>query len=169
MRLITLKQTGDTIVEAMVAVSVVGLVIASSFAIATRSLKSARQSQERGEALKIAESQVESVRSVLGDDSNSNDVHDEASIFCLENGRAQTIGGLRGSIPDLTSPEAQTSLNVATYGPECSEGLYHIAIDGNRVGAIDEHRYQFTVVVRWFGIGESPVEEVRLEYRIYHE
>lgn len=58
-----LKQTGDTIVEVLVALAVTSLVISAAMASARQSLLGSLQSQERSEAMKIAESQLESLRS----------------------------------------------------------------------------------------------------------
>lgn len=58
-----LKQTGDTIVEVLVALAVTSLVISVAMASARQSLLGSLQSQERSEAMKIAESQLESLRS----------------------------------------------------------------------------------------------------------
>lgn len=57
-----LNQVGDTIVEVMIAVVVLSLTIGGAYGIATRSLRAGRQAQERGEALKLAESQLENIK-----------------------------------------------------------------------------------------------------------
>ncbi len=53
------KQRGDTIIEVLLAMSIIGLVLGSAFGIANRGVASGRSAQERTEALKIAESQLE--------------------------------------------------------------------------------------------------------------
>ncbi len=55
-------QRGDTIVEVLICLAIMGMVVASSYAIANRSQVGIRNSQERAEATKLAEMQVERVR-----------------------------------------------------------------------------------------------------------
>ena len=52
-------QRGDTIVEVLIAVAILAFVVTSASATTTRSSSTVRASQERGEALKLAQSQVE--------------------------------------------------------------------------------------------------------------
>lgn len=56
------NQTGDTIIEVLLALAVLGFVIMGSYSIATKSLNGIRIAQERGEALKIAETQTEIIK-----------------------------------------------------------------------------------------------------------
>lgn len=53
---------GDTIIEVMIALAVLGSIIAGGYAIATKSLNGVRVAQERSEALKIAEGQIETLK-----------------------------------------------------------------------------------------------------------
>lgn len=59
MRLRWAKQRGDTIVEVMLAMAVVGMVLGVAYGITNRSVQVGRSAQERSEALKIAETQIE--------------------------------------------------------------------------------------------------------------
>ncbi len=54
-----LKQTGDTIVEVLIAVVVVSVVLVGAYTISNASLRQIRISQERGEAQKIAAGHLE--------------------------------------------------------------------------------------------------------------
>lgn len=53
------SQRGDTIIEVLLAMSIVGMVLGASFGIANRSTQIGQDAQERTEALKLAETQVE--------------------------------------------------------------------------------------------------------------
>ncbi len=57
-----LGSRGDTIVEVLIAVAVVGVVLTGAYASARSSLNAVRASQERAEALKIAEGQLEMLK-----------------------------------------------------------------------------------------------------------
>lgn len=58
------RQSGDTIVEVLIAVAIISIVITVSFATAQRSLQIGRRAQERTEGLKVAESQVEILKAL---------------------------------------------------------------------------------------------------------
>ncbi|MDB5166053.1 MAG: hypothetical protein JWM37_125 [Candidatus Saccharibacteria bacterium] len=57
------NQRGDTIVEVLIALAVVAVVIVSAFAITNRSNKAIQSAQEADQATKLAQSQVEFLRS----------------------------------------------------------------------------------------------------------
>lgn len=58
----SLYDRGDTIVEVLIAIAVVSLVLAAAFTSTRRSASATRTAQEHGEALKLAESQVEQIK-----------------------------------------------------------------------------------------------------------
>lgn len=76
------SQAGDTIVEVLIAVAVISLMLASAFVVVNRSIKSSRQTQERSEALKLLEGQVERLK-VLASDTSSG-VFVRTAPFCIE-------------------------------------------------------------------------------------
>ena len=59
---------GDTIVEVLIAIAVVSLVLGGAFTSTRRSSNTTRTAQEQGEALKLAESQVEQIKIALDND-----------------------------------------------------------------------------------------------------
>lgn len=73
-----LNVRGDTIVEVLIAIAVVSVVLAGAFAATRRSVNATRTAQEQGEALKLAESQVELIKGAVSSgapnilDSNNN-------------------------------------------------------------------------------------------------
>ncbi|MCA9332321.1 prepilin-type N-terminal cleavage/methylation domain-containing protein [Candidatus Saccharibacteria bacterium] len=75
------RQSGDTIVEVMISLAVISMVIGLAYGIATRSLKQSQQSQERVEASKVAEGQLERLKGF----SNSSDLSSlvPAGNFCV--------------------------------------------------------------------------------------
>jgi prepilin-type N-terminal cleavage/methylation domain-containing protein len=54
-----MKQRGDTLIEVMIALAIVSSVIGMSYATASRALRTGRAAQERTEALKLVEGQIE--------------------------------------------------------------------------------------------------------------
>jgi prepilin-type N-terminal cleavage/methylation domain-containing protein len=54
---------GDTLIEVMISMAVIATVLGSAYAISSRSIKVGRLAQERVEAVKLLESQLETLKS----------------------------------------------------------------------------------------------------------
>ena len=67
MKLFSRDQTGDTIVEVIIAVLVVSTVIAGAFAVTNRSTRAVRDSEEHAQALQLLQGQVELLRHAAAD------------------------------------------------------------------------------------------------------
>lgn len=65
-RFIKINQRGDTIIEVLIAVAVIGFILSASYAVANRSTQGVRKAQERSEALKFSEAQLEKLKLHLG-------------------------------------------------------------------------------------------------------
>ncbi len=63
-----INSVGDTIVEVLIAIAVVSLVLGGAFTSTRKSANATRTAQEQGEALKLAESQVEQIKIALDND-----------------------------------------------------------------------------------------------------
>jgi len=91
-----LGNKGDTIVEVLIALVVVSTVMAGAFVSSNRSLINSRQAQERGEALKYVEGQLEQLKN------NANQALMQTTPFCFASDRSLTTDLTRckpGSIP----------------------------------------------------------------------
>lgn len=103
------NNSGDTIVEVLVAIAVVSLVLAGAFTSTRRSANATRSAQEQGEALKIAESQVEQIK--IGVETGTPPVAAATPPFCISG---------------TSTPAAGTAA--------CKTGLYQITITKPAVG-----------------------------------
>lgn len=151
------SETGDTIIEVLIAVTVIGLSIGLAYGVANRSLKSARQSQERTEAVKLAEGQTEQLKALsYRDDASDQGIFSVGQTYCLKNGIKKVLSKTIGSLD---------SDDLNNYG-ECQlpwpSGLYKVAV-------VPKANNNFEVYVRWFGIGQLKKEEVKITYRLYTE
>ena len=134
-----LNQVGDTIVEVMIAVVVLSLTIGGAYGIATRSLRAGRQAQERGEALKLAESQLENIKSQA--------TQPGTAIFTTNNFCFDAAG------------------NVQTVG--CTfNNLYTVSITHSpRANNV----HQFDVSVQWPSINLNGNDQLTMHYRVIDE
>src|SRR5687768_7725289 len=57
-----LKQTGDTIVEVLIAITILSFILGGAYVVVSKSATSMCTAQERGEAVTIAQGQVEKLR-----------------------------------------------------------------------------------------------------------
>lgn len=147
MKKLTKNQRGDTIVEVLISIAVVSLVLSAAYALANRSTQATRQSQERGEALKYAEEQMEKVKTYLslqGD--NSIVVGDH---FCITQ---KATGELE--VKKIDNPV--TDANDCAKGPD---NRYKMS-----VSVTDNHIY--TVSSTWDKISGEGQDELTLAYKI---
>lgn len=155
MRRLFSSETGDTIVEVLIAVTIIGLSIGLAYGVANRSLKTARQSQERTEAVKLAEGQTEQLKALsYKDDANNQGIFAVNETYCLKNGIKKKSTGLIVNSLDTD--------DLTKYNINCVEGLYHIAV-------VPTSNNIFAIYVRWFGNGQLKKEEVIINYRLYSE
>jgi type II secretory pathway pseudopilin PulG len=163
-RLKTLTNRGDTIVEVLIVTAVLGLIIGSSYAIASRSLKGVRQAQERGEALKLAEGQIEALKVMNAkNDADTDQIYQTNTIFCVDLASQSTPYNLSSYPTTVITPA--TSDNFDAYPAQCVHGFYHIAVQVDPVPS-DSNRFNFTVFVRWDSLGNSGRDEVTMRYRM---
>lgn len=148
---------GDTIVEVLIAITVVSTVLGGAYASSNRSLNATRQSQERGEALKLAETQLERLKASI---TINADIFSTPNYFCFdENIDADSLSDPDNvdAYPDmcLMSPQAGVTYYLAIQGPGHPSGL------GSDT---------FRVTSRWAqagGRGTELGEEVSLIYRMH--
>ena len=145
-----LNQAGDTILEVLIAIAVVGLVLGLSYTSVNRSLKATRASQERGEAIKIAESQLEKLNLLsvvpVG-------VSDPSSIFNPTNRNFCLYSAVPTDLPTRVNFSSYNpdvlleNTNYSQYPPQCIDGRYYFSITYQDKGGAT--RNIFKVIVRW--------------------
>lgn len=139
------KQRGDTIVEVLLAMSVIGLVLGASFGIANRSVRLGQEAQERTEALKIAETQLEMLRSEF---KVNVALLTRSTPFCFD------------SANDAQDVDDASCINTNGNG---GEGLYSLAIMPPTSGG-----GAYEISVQWEQLGgnaSSELNNVRLYYK----
>ncbi len=123
MRAIKLTNNGDTIIEVLIAMAVVAMVLGGAFVATNHSLRNTRQAQERAEALKISEEQLEQLKVAVAN--NTNGVFG-TSDFCLRAGVLyttpnpvqcdveRTAGGIKYSVSIHYSNTADDTYTLTT-------------------------------------------------------
>jgi prepilin-type N-terminal cleavage/methylation domain-containing protein len=167
-------QRGDTIVEVLIAMAVLGLVLASAFAISNRSYATGLNAQERNEALKVAESQIELLRiaSNATDDSVLDADPDPLAtnpLFCIDPAGDDLE---RINFDDSATVSDQGDLDPSIYPPGCISGTndrYYISIEQtpDSSGATTGGQI-FSVRVYWESILGGVSNIVNHEYRTYN-
>jgi type II secretory pathway pseudopilin PulG len=158
MSLSKLKGAGDTIVEVLIALAVLSAVLGGAYLSANRSLASNRDSQERGEALKLAEGQIEQLKSLA---KTTPSVLSTGGVFCIDS--ANSIKTNDGMVSDPFPSLDGDTLATPNYNLGCiqkpSGVSYYMSISGSS--------NLFTIRSRWNRINGGGNNEVKLTYRLY--
>jgi type II secretory pathway pseudopilin PulG len=144
-----LKQTGDTIVEVLIAMTVLSAVLGSAYVLANLSLQRVRQSQEHSEALKLAQAQIEQVKQLAdggGKDVGTDNVF-TSTDFCI------TV---------TTGLDIKASTDTAC---EVTNGIkYNRAIYRTHDATTNVHTYR--AIVSWDSINRNDKDNVTLIYNL---
>lgn len=141
-----LRERGDTITEVLIAIAVVSLVLGGAYVTANRSLQNTRDAEERSNALKVAEGQVEQLKYLSSANPAALFGASVPASFCISGGT---------SVASSTAPCRVNSTGAATT----VEPAYNISItrSGNT----------FTVRSVWTKVGGHAQNSVELKYRVY--
>lgn len=155
-----LKQTGDTIVEVLIAIAVVSAVLSGAYTIANKSSIQIRDAQERGEAQKFASEIVERLSSNA---KNSPNIYTTGTQrFCIVTSNNGTYSA--NDRIDISSPLPAVNAPSTDYRSECNK-------QNNPVGyfsVIERDTVQntkFNVYVRWAALGGG-FNEVKFVYEV---
>lgn len=139
------NKRGDTIVEVLIAILVVGTILGGAYVAANRYFKNVRQAQEYTTAIKIAEGQIEQIKSLAA--KSDTRPFSQPYPFCLLNGFFQ---------------DANIAANCKTSG-----GVpYKIRI--NRSGD-NNQGYTFVINVSWSNINGGSDSQAAIRYRLFQK
>ena len=150
-----LRETGDTIVEVLVAIAVISAVVGTAYAITNRSVQTNQTSQERGQATKEAEAQLETLKLWVGDPAKRSQVFLEEK-FCF----APNSSTSQMEVVSFPAPTPVPTNNNTDYPAECRKGFYNI-------GFLHETGTElFTIYVTWDG-PKGTRENLSMAYKVY--
>jgi Tfp pilus assembly protein PilV len=139
------RQRGDTIVEVLIAVTVVSMVLGGAYVTTNKSLLATRAAQEQSGALKLTESQLEQLKGLAA--TNPAGLFSTTGTFCVYN--QTTI------IPSSDARCTQDAAGVQTT----TEPKYMIAVTRST--------NDFSVKTTWTDVSGKRTDQMSLKYRIY--
>lgn len=126
-----LNKTGDTIIEVLISILILSVVLAGAYATAGRSSTTVRASQERGEALKLVEGQLERLRFSVPTEAEDGITPGEQ--FCFD------AAGDIVEAPCLFGPNERYALSIQEV---VDEGHFIAWADWERVGGANQERIE---------------------------
>lgn len=153
-----LNQRGDTIVEVLIAIAIVGAVLTIAYSIMNRNLQTMRDNQERTEASKIAQEQVETLKArwQVGT-SRAQIAALGTNGFCFDPDDT-TLRDMGMAVPNFDMfADDTTAYTDCTYN-----GIHRVGI--RREGVADNYSYR--IFVRWDRVGSGERQQAVLVYRL---
>lgn len=152
-------QYGDTIVEVLIAIAIIGSVLVVANGSARRSLNSVQSSKERHVALAQAQTQLELARTVAA--TNPDAIKNLTGPFCAVVDPTDNRPSIEAFSATEVPPEDFNADNSADYPDICKfeDKQYRTAITYDHATDIARVR------IRWDGLS-SPVNQVELLYRL---
>jgi type II secretory pathway pseudopilin PulG len=174
---------GDTIVEVLMSIVIVGAVIAGAYALASRSLAEGVSASEHSQAIKLAEAQVEALKSrqkdAGGDPTLWNSTYNvlgspippNRNNFCIDTTVTLTSDPNWGPIKNGNSSFNGNNLTAGAganeYNAACvnkggtSDDKYFVNIKLNPTSNLPT----YLVTVKWVPAGNSPTSQTQIYYR----
>jgi prepilin-type N-terminal cleavage/methylation domain-containing protein len=151
-----LNQRGDTIVEVLISIAIVSLILGGAYVTTNTSLKAERGSQERTNATKLIESQLESMKSIAVSNPNSLFVSNpNASSFCVLPNQQLASANSANSICKFSASGA----NNNTAQPS-----YFISAKLVQSGGINT----VTITNTWAAVETGSInDKITMSYRLY--
>lgn len=186
---------GDTIVEVLMSIAIVGAVIAGAYALAGRSLAEGVSASEHSQAIKLAEAQIETLKS-RNKDSLSHvtdiwepnfDPHPRAAVpptnknnFCLDTRAISMLDNLGAVKPDwkpqyngnggpgFTGNNLVVGTGADQYNVQCTDTRNAATAKYLINISMQTHANKgptYLVTVRWNPAGNAPTSQTQIYYR----
>jgi type II secretory pathway pseudopilin PulG len=146
------RQRGDTIVEVLISLTVISLVLGGAYVTTNKSLIATRSAQERSNALKLAESQIEQIKGLIATSPTTVFGGAVPSPFCV-----------------YTDTSTSTVKLVAATDVHC-------IVDTSGAATTAEPKFKlsvtrsvndFTVKNTWNDLSGNVTDQLQLKYRAY--
>lgn len=140
------RQRGDTLVEVLIVIAIISLVLGGAYVTTNRSLQATRAAQERSNALKLAETQIEEIKSL-----------------------ARTDPGTLFSITGAFCISKATSAPVVASDAACLVGLSGNPVTSDpkfTISVVRTGNY-FMLTETWTDVSGRTIDSLQLRYRVY--
>ena len=154
-----LSNRGDTIVEVLIVLAVLGLAFAISSATAAKGLQQSRNSEEHSQAMGVLGSQTELLRAAIA---KKKDLTTVGGNFCIPD----------SANPTFTLPVTDPTDLDGGYPPACiKNALYHVSMNYTAQptgcsGASCTGGY-YTLRIQWYGTGGLGKQQEEYTYRTH--
>ena len=154
------RERGDTIVEVLICLAVLGLVLGGAYVTANRNSLANRSAQERLEAVKLAEAQIERLRTAVQADSA---LLNRTVGFCLPSDTAAltpvaasdarcTVRADDTTAPADVAPRYGMSITRVAAMPPTSDGVLG---------------YRYRVTASWENVSGTGIDKLDTFYEVY--
>lgn len=156
MRIRIKSSRGDTIVEVLLAIAVTSVVLAGAYVAVNRSMKASRAAQERGEAVKVAEAQIERLK-YLNIKGSAEDIY-QVGPFCISS-ELKAVGF--DAPPNISDDEndpagcRSSGRYVASITRDSTTGIHQIRVLWENVTGSNTTT------------GYPGFDEIKMYYRVY--
>ena len=147
-------ERGDTLVEVLVAIVIVASVIGGAYVVSNKSLQSTRSAQERQNALKLSESQLEQLKSLIASDPTQIFGAGKPAKFCL----SSDATGVHVWDFTVAAQKVHCVLN-ATESPTTAQPAYTLSVQRT----IND----FKLTETWIDVSGDFNDSMQLNYRAY--
>jgi len=147
-------QRGDTIVEVLIAITIVSLILGGAYVTTNHSLRDTRDGQERSTAVKIVETQIEQLHNLAITNPSAIFGATVPSSFCITNAGAVVASTIAACAVDSTG------------APTTAEPVYHLAITQSS-NTINSVKYTtFDIAANWTSVIGNGQDQMQMTYRL---
>jgi prepilin-type N-terminal cleavage/methylation domain-containing protein len=143
LRLSLKSQRGDTLVEVLIAITVVSMVLVAAYTTTTRNVNTMQDTQEHSEALQLAQTQIEYLHNVT-------QVNRPASGGCFDNTGTKAAHLSNGCLVDASDNHTATQ-------PQFTIQIVSTALGNGMTN--------YEVEVTWPGVSSHVTDNVTLYYQ----
>lgn len=144
-------------VEVLIAIAVASSVLAISYSIMNRGILTQRANQERTEAVKIAQGQIELLKNHSKTGVGAQELINEPGGFCMASGSVVSVSG------GAPNPTPADDTDFSDYPAACRNGIFATGI----LRQLVDGGVRYRVHVRWYAIDSGPNERVNEALMVY--
>lgn len=156
-----LTERGDTIVEVLIAIAIISSILSGAYIVVNKSLIAGREAQERGNALKLSEGQLERLKSLSS--SNPDKLFNTTDAIFTDASLSFCVNDANELVPAKLGNDAVTdaACKVGADGnPTTEEPMYKLYIKR-------ESMHTFILTTKWSSLKNFEDNSVQLIYKAY--